>query len=472
MGSAIGALVLGAGLFLPGLVAAQVTCVDQTSGPFGSLLDVSEFNAAVQALPPAALSADGVQPVLPPKAFLGNLPAVSQQGTTATPGSPGTCEAQSFGYGLGSYTAARHPDGSSKWKAALAQNSISPAYLFALGITDGFATCPKGGAALPYLAQLVAFGAPTRARVGYQPSCDYLADVVPAQRDFPQSYPDMKRFRIGSYAAFQVFENPAAAVQLIKQFIANGQAVAFSGKVLCGYGTDLPMRDGVIYETSYAVNGEGQPLGHGQLIVGYDDTVGTPGKKGALLVQNSFGTAWPASAGAVSPAPAGMAYWSYDSFEKTQMLAAVAYPRSSGPPSGVRLAGDAHAPLASIPGALQWSSDTEPQSVYLILKHFFHDPVMITKISLTEPGGNAVTATGAYGQYVNAGYSYLKRSDGRAFLSGRWEVTLEGADTRGKPVSYSGALLVGTPQPISLPGASMAGRQITDSTGAPAILSR
>jgi C1A family cysteine protease len=138
----------------------------------------------------------------------------------------------------------------------------------------------------------------------------------------------MKRFRIGSYAAFNIHDNPRA-LQRIKQYIANGQAVAFSGYVLCGYGLDLPMQDGVIYETSYVIRQNRQPAGHGQLVVGYDDSVGTPGNQGALLIQNSFGTGWPASAGATSSiAPPGMAYWSYNSFEQTQQLAAVAYPRA------------------------------------------------------------------------------------------------------------------------------------------------
>jgi hypothetical protein len=127
----------------------------------------------------------------------------------------------------------------------------------------------------------------------------------------------------GPYGSLQ------AALQRIKEYIANGQAVAFSGYVLCGYGTNLPMQDGVIYETSYIIGANGQPAGHGQLVVGYDDNVGTPGDQGALLIRNSFGTGWPASAGATSSlAPPGMAYWSYNSFEQTQHLAAVAYPRA------------------------------------------------------------------------------------------------------------------------------------------------
>jgi hypothetical protein len=167
-----------------GSASAQGHCTDDGSGPYGSLLDVEEFNRSVQALPPAAFLTPRVQPPLPSQAYLNNLPAVSQQGTAASPGSPGSCEAQSFGYGLGSYTAARLPNGSPKWIAALPQNSVSAAYLYSWGIFTGFAQCPPGGLALPYLNHLVEFGAPTRARVPYEPDCSYFS-MIPQQRGFP-----------------------------------------------------------------------------------------------------------------------------------------------------------------------------------------------------------------------------------------------------------------------------------------------
>ena len=82
------------------------------------------------------------------------------------------------------------------------------------------AICPKGGLALECLAQLVASGAPTRARVPYQPSGDYFT-MIESQGDFPESSPEMERFRIGSYATFQIHTDPAATVRMIKEYIAN-----------------------------------------------------------------------------------------------------------------------------------------------------------------------------------------------------------------------------------------------------------
>ncbi len=390
-------------------------------------------------------------------------------------GSSGSCEAQSFGYGLGSYTAARRPNGSRKWNPALPRNSVSPAYLYewalSLMLTPESSKCPQGTFGSPYLEQLVSFGAPTRARVPYpelattEADCAYL-DSFPHQADFPDDYPAMKRFRIGSYAAFSIQADPQAAVQLIKEYIAQGQAVAFSGHVLCGYCSPT-LQDGVIYETKYIVGPPPKkPSGHGQLVVGYDDDVGLPGKKGALLIQNSFGTAWPpASSG--SPAPPGMVYWSYKTFADTQLNAAVAYPRSPGPPAGVRLSRSVHAPRASITRAFQWAPDP-PQGVYLILTHFFHDPVFLDSVELTEPGAKGVTATATYQHYISTGYSYLTRTDGKAFLSGTWAVTLEGTDVGGNPITYTGLVVIGGPRPNMPAGASMAGQTITGSTGADA----
>jgi hypothetical protein len=142
--------------------------------------------------------------------FLDNLPAIAQQGTTAQPGSPGSCEAQSFGYGLGSYTAARTVFGAHKWDPGLPQNSVSAAYLYALIHQQEGRSCPTGSLALGYLAQLTAYGSPTRARIPYLPECSYLDGIPSSSPDFPDDYPGMGRFRIGSYAAFSIGDNPGA----------------------------------------------------------------------------------------------------------------------------------------------------------------------------------------------------------------------------------------------------------------------
>src|SRR4029077_16433655 len=199
------------------------------------------------------------------------------------------------------------------------------------------------------------------------------------------------------------------------------------------------MQHGVIYETSITIK-DGKPAGHGQLVVGYDDDIGIPNNPGALLIQNSFGTEWPASAGAThSLAPPGKAYWSYNSFEQTQHLAAVAYPRALSRPTGVMLSGTPDAPAGWIPQAFQWAPDVPSPTAHLILMHFFQEPVHLSHVSLLEPGGQMITPTANYDQNMGNGYSYLSRTDGNAFLPGTWSVSLQGTDTNGKAVSYTGS---------------------------------
>ncbi|WP_421695983.1 hypothetical protein [Aestuariivirga sp.] len=450
-------------LSLPGARAEGTGQCEGTTG-FGSLLNEEEFSSSVQALPPEALAGAAILPVSTPRITLRNLPAVAQQGTDDDPGSPGSCEAQSFGYGLGSYTAARDVLGFRKWNPALPQYSTSAAYLYALAHLEENKSCPQGSMALGYLAQLTSRGAPSRALVPYKPYCSYL-DAVPSQPMFPNLFPGMSRFRIGSYAALQIHDNPDAINQ-IKGFLRNGQAVAFSGLVLCGYAKKPVFENGVIYETGTLP----PPSGHGQLVVGYDDTVGKDGYKGALLVQNSFGIHWPPS-GTGSIAPPGMAYWSYSTFSQTQKLAAVAYPRSDWLLGLWLKPSRSKAPFAVITRSYQWTPGGASPESYLILGHGFKDPVKIETVALTEPNGSSVMATATYGQYISTGYSYLKRGDGNAFLGGIYTVKLSGVDLNGTPITYTGKALVTPPRSSSRPGKSMAGVAITGSTGTPADLS-
>jgi hypothetical protein len=436
------------------------TVVLQTdNGQFGSVLNFQEFDAAPHALPAEALLVPPLPPILPTHVGLTSTPAVSMQGTPSSLGSPGTCEAQSFGYGLGSYTAARAPDGTVLFDASLPQNEVSAAYQFALAEEKGFATCPSGGLALEYLSRLIGFGSPSAMEVPYQPSCAYFDNI-----NLAQPYPDAIHLRIGSFATFHIQKSDA--LERIRGYLANGQAVAFSGRVLKGYGPSPVLTDGVLYETTIIPNS-----GHGQLLVGYDDTLGTAGKTGALLVQNSFGTAWPPASAGPSPAPPGKVYWSYNSFLTTQLLAAVAYPRDSSPPSGTILtANSAAAPAASISRAFQWAP-AGSSDVYLIFLHQFADPVQITTLGITEPAPGTETALGSYGQFISTGYTYLLRTDGKEFLPGNYELKFQATLLDGSNVSYSGTIAVGDAMPTTPPAASMAGAgTIFDTVGQPVLL--
>jgi C1A family cysteine protease len=60
--------------------------------------------------------------------------------------------------------------------------------------------------------------------------------------------------------------------------------------------TDFGTYDGT--PVPYVGNGiinkkpDGSKRGHCMLIIGYDDTLGTPPNQGAFLIQNSFGPTW------------------------------------------------------------------------------------------------------------------------------------------------------------------------------------
>jgi hypothetical protein len=433
--------------------------VQPDDGQYGSVLNFEEFDTAPHALPVEALLVPPLPPLLPTKALLTNAPAVSMQGTPGHLGSPGTCEAQSFGYGLGSYTAARSPDGAILWDAELPGNEVSAAFQFALAVEKGFATCPKGGQATEYLSRLIAFGSPSAADVPYEPSCDYFNHI-----DLAKVYPNATRLRIGSFATFHI-EMPTALGR-IKGYLTNGQAVAFSGRVLKNYGRAPILTDGVLYETEIMPKS-----GHGQVLVGYDDKLGKPGKTGALLVQNSFGTAWPPASAGKSPAPPGKVYWSYHSFLTTQKLAAVAYPRDPSPPSGTILdASVATAPAASITRAFQWAP-AGGSDVFLIFLHQFADPVQITSLGIKEPAPGKETAVAAYGQFISTGYTYLQRSDGHEFLPGDYDLKFQATLADGTNVIYSGMIAVGDAQPTTPPSAGMsAAGPILDTVGQVVLL--
>ena len=434
---------------LAALLAVLAGCGDDTTpaptpGRHGSLLNAQEFLATPQALPVQALAQPPLPAVLPAKVRLTNIPGASTQGTPQDPGSPGTCEAQAFGYGLGAYTAARAPDGAIKWDATQAGNQPSAAWLFALAMENGFATCPDGGNATVHLSRLAGFGSPTTSDVPYQASCTYLRAV-----DLDKLYPDAPRLRIGSFATFAI-DNSATStsVERIKGYLNNGQAVAFSGRVFDSYNNPAVV-DGVFYGPERYVPNDG----HGQLLVGYDDTVGQAGRQGALLVQNSYGPQWPAAYGANAE---GRLYWSYATFRVSQQFAAVAYPYDPSPPTGIMMtANPPAAPAAAVKRAFQWSPAGSTES-FLIFTIHLASPVRITAVSIREPLPGVAVAVGGYGQYISNGYTYFKRTDGREFLPGRYDVRYQAQLLDGTPVTYTVAVQVGAAAPNTLPAASLA----------------
>ena len=450
----IAVLLLAAGMAGAPGAAQAATC--EATAAYGALFTTSDVTNAVKALPAEALLGKRGKPVeSPPSQYmLNNLPTVAQQGTAAEPGFPGTCEAQAYGYGLGSYTTARSYTGERKWPADQAQYSNSAAYLYALIQKRSGRRCPEGSRSLDYLEQLVSDGAPSRVQIGYQPNCTYLDGINTGP------LPNMTRFRIGSYAVIPVDGN-ANAVTQIKSQVMTQHAVAFTGRVLCGYAKQPEFKSGVIYETATVPDS-----GHGQLIVGYDDKIGKPGERGAFLVQNSFGTSWPPSGSGSAAAP-GRAYWSYNSFATTQFMAAVAYQVADDLSSKRLQPTMVTAPVASVVRSYQWTPRSDDKSVYLIVRLAFSDPLFLSQVRLKEPGGTSFEVQAVYGQSIRTGYVYLKRTDGKAFLSGRYKLTLTATTQTGAAVTYTGNVKIKKMKKAkSWTGTTMQGAAVTGPTGA------
>ena len=367
------------------------------------------------------------------RVVLDNLPSIMTQGTPTSIGSPGSCEADSFGYCLGAYTAARKPNGSIKWDAGLARNQPSAAWLYHWQhVVRGSKDCPGGSGATPYVQQLVSFGAPSTADFPYNPNDDTTVATICGEIDSinVSSLPaDASRLLIGSYKGYSGIQNQKATyLDTFRSLIRHGHAIAFTGLVPKQYGAISPPLTNDAYT---APNGFSIPSGHGQTIVGFDDG---KGPNGAFLVQNSFSADWnPGPAN--NPGHNGRIWYDYDAFFAGQAYAVVAYPNNDAPPSGTRL-------TASTSGAprlfLSEARRSEKNGKYYLPMILHCDgAVNISEFSVTGPGGHVFP--GSIEETMRFGYLYLERNN--AFNAGRYQVSIT-ASTVGPgstAVTYTGA---------------------------------
>lgn len=412
---------------------------DDDSDNFGGDPAAEAAVRAVRIVPPGALT-NPVSTIKVPTSFmLTDLPPVTQQGTATKPGSPGSCEAQSFGYALGTYTAAHDPTGALLFDPSSDANRISAAWLYGSVLSKEARACPVGTLATDYLAQLVRGGAASYADQPYQPTCAFLSAV-----DSAKTYADDSKFTIGSYAMHPLSTLQAA---FVKSQLVSGRMVAFSGPVCSGYPKDPPLNNGVFY----CADGTIANSGHGQVVVGFDDAKGDPANPGAFLIQNSFGTDWP-SAGA-----GGRIWMSYDAFMTTQTTIGVAYPvRATATGTAVTGTG----PAGTV--ARAWQFTNAAGDTWLLLDYHFADWLTINTVTMTSPGGT--TATGNYGQPIRDGYSYFYRGDGNSFTAGNYQLTLAATLKDGSTTTYSATVAVAAGAPASLPAADFPATGLVDST--------
>ena len=357
------------------------------AGRFGSLLNRAEFDGAPRALSPAVLARLASQIIMrgivgsgpDRRHVLSGLPPVMMQGTPSSLGYPGSCEAQSFGYGLGTYTSAHGFPGFNA--AGGAADRISAAWLFEWAQRNQHNTNCDGSLALPYLNFLVAKGAPSASQVPYQPSCSYIDGLSSNIHD----YSGVGKFAIGSYKALPNFlHGRSSYVSQFKQYINAGHAIAFSGVVARGYDNPATAMVNGAYDPQNFISGSG----HGQMIVGYDDSLG---HSGAFLVQNSFGTACP-YLNAAQPLMHGRLWWTYEAFFASQGFGAIAYsipPRVAFPVGTVTLtASNPGAPVVRILEAIRADDNGESLAV---LEADCGQPVQLNTVSVTPPGSSSAT---------------------------------------------------------------------------------
>ena len=443
----------------PGLPIPQAD-----DGEYGSLLNAAEYDAAPQSIEIEALQglpiASGfyASTSIPAMHTLGNLPPVSTQGSPPAPlGFPGSCEAQSFGYGLGSYTSARYADGTQRriLGSAYPENLVSAAWMYLNRLQQQYgcsfptnaASCKlKGTLAIPYLEQLASLGAPSAAQMPYDPAPPVTSDTLLAYLySLSTNVAYDQRFLIGSYRALPHISPSARATLLpyMKQLLAVDHAIAFSGLVPTGYSTPL------LYKCVYYFGRQGLvPTlhgGHGQLIVGYDDTKGDPNDPGAFLVQNSFGPQWPGSAACgidctdcTDPLLQGRIWYSYSSFFASQKLAAIAYEIKNGLPTGTALmTTNSLAPAATIAASSRYTRTDG--SGLLVFVNEFGAPVDLGQMTLQPPAGNAINV--GYNAWISNGYTYF--SAAAPFSAGIYGLTMAAQTTAAGAISYTGSITVG-----------------------------
>jgi hypothetical protein len=411
---------------------------DLTNGDFGADLSGADFAGVLQPLHPHALEGTSMAPPAPPsggasRVVLTNLPSIATQGVPGSVGDPGSCEAQSFGYGLGTYTAARNIDGSRRWDASDPANQVSAAWLYHWQHVDrNSAQCPGGSACVPYANKLVTTGAPSAKAFPYNPNNATKVAAICANLetyDVATTPPGAARFLVGSYKGYSGLQNNKAQfLDTFKALIRAGHAIAFTGfvpkKVYC-------------IEQPPLVNGaftapDGYPTtgGHGQLIVGFDDS---KGPNGAFLVQNSFGPGWN-SGPAGAPGFNGRIWFDYDAWFAGQQYGLIMYSNSAEPPGGTKLQSSASgAPVVFIKEGKRYMQDG---NAYLNLILHASDAVTLNQLDVTGPKGKTFTQT--LNEVIRFGYAYVERK--AEFQPGHYKVQLTGKYDNGTAVTYTGEL--------------------------------
>lgn len=461
---------MGFGWTLALLAALASGCSDARSGAvdgeFGGTPPTDEELATYpKALPATAFvaNADGTSARSDlPASFVipeSTLPPVQAQGTTASPGSPGSCEVWSAGYAMGSYAANLTNQGDIKNLAS----TVSAAYVYVTVLAEEMKPCGEGTSPAGTLNYLVDASAPSLASIPYYPVCecpsgsDQCLDAITLDQSCPANPDFCTDLSIGSWSGFA--KQPASqTLELIKTWIAQRLIVQMTIVVPLGFGAYTsgvfdaptscpsgskctPFRGIACAASSKTNTGCAQ---HGVAIVGYDDGLG------AIKIQNSFGPGW---------GEQGYMWMSYATFEAIYLAGTIAF---APPASGSTAA----AGLATTSGAadrgFQWVERRagEAARVHLIFASTLPEPVRAGTITITAPDGTALRHD--YGGHsFRRGHHYVSRTDGSQFEAGSYAVRLEGTTRAGGARTFESrvevALAPGEALPAAPPGDGVTG---------------
>jgi hypothetical protein len=225
--------------------------------------------------------APGERPALPAAAQVDStyLPPVGKQTSPS-------CAAWASTYGLATFTAAR----AGNYSPQSPTQQASPAYIYIQVMKeDGESQSCTGSRMTSYISILDNGGTATMQQAPEEP-CSTLWQEYGSQTLSADA-----AFNVGTVSAVK-----STDLASIKTIIVLGGALAYGTRLY----TDFPKYDGT--PAVYVGNGQilmnkttGKPAGHCMLIIGYDDA------KGALLIQNSWGTGW---------GDKGLVWMAYDTF--------------------------------------------------------------------------------------------------------------------------------------------------------------
>lgn len=417
-------------------------CSDAGSGtaarePFdefgGTPPSAEELAAQPKALPATAFAGrtpgSATAAAGPPPSFVipeSELPPVQAQGTPDDPGSPGSCEVWSAGYAMGSY-AANLTNGRDIKDLA---NTVSTAYVYMTVLAEEQKTCGEGTAPKDTLDYLVAQTAPSLASIPYYPVCecpkgsDQCLDAIILGESCASNPFFCTDLSIGSWSSLA--PDPfVETLEMIKSWIAQRHVVQttivvpyeftdytgglYEAPTSCPQGAPCALFRGIACRASSKL-----PSGcaqHGIAIVGYDD------ERGAVKIQNSFGTAWGES---------GYMWMSYTTFQAIYLSGTIAF----APPARPGSFGEAR-PSAAAERAFQWVERRDDETrVHLIFAATLDEPLRLGDITVTVPDGTRLTHSYG-GHFFRAGHHYVTRHDGLQFEPGAYAVRLEGTTRDG-----------------------------------------